>query len=89
MSSKMDREILEKRFIHPIATVLLIIGSMGLFPEVPVIVYETILPFPFLRWILVFVLVWQGGGGKDVKTSAIVTIGTFAVYTILNSMRGG
>ena len=60
-----------------------LIGAFGGFPNPPP-VFSSLTKSPIVQWLLVFVLVWQGGGGQDMVFAAIVTILGYVLHTILS-----
>ena len=68
--SFMPQDLLKPEYVVAIATM---IGYMGGFPSPPRIFQTLTFRYETLQWLMVFVLIWQGGGGQDVYRSAIVT----------------
>lgn len=60
----------------PLATA---IGAYGGFPAPPAFFTE-MTQHELFRWSLVFILVWQGGSGQDVKLAFLVTALMYAVH---------
>ena len=64
------------------------IGSFGGFPEPPKIFMRMASYEPF-KWLMMFVLILQGGGSFDVMTSLIGTVLVFVVYKAVIYMEKG
>ncbi len=67
------------KLILPLATA---IGAFGGFPDPPKI-FEDLIKFEIIKWFLVFVLIYQGGGGADIEFSFFVTIIVYVIYLFL------
>ena len=65
-----------KDLILPLATA---IGAYGGFPAPPAF-FSELTQNEMFRWALVFVLIWQGGSGQDMKLALLVTALMFAVH---------
>lgn len=74
------RQQVWKEIIHPLATV---IGAWGGFPEPPKF-FKRLARNELFQYFLVFALVYQGGGGEDIATSLMVTVGLYLMTKILN-----
>lgn len=59
-----------------------LIGAFGGFPSPPKTFLKLTNYEPF-QWLLVFVLVYQGGSGADVKIAAEITFVGFILYKII------
>jgi len=66
-------------WILPIATAL---GAFGGFPEAPAF-FKTMAKNELFQYLMLFVLVWQGGSGQDVAVAGIVTVAVFIVNKLL------
>lgn len=66
--------------ILPIVTA---IGAFGGFPEPPNM-FKRIIQNKIVQYFLLFLLIWQGGGGQNWKLSAKVTIVIFILITVIN-----
>ena len=55
------------------------IGAFGGFPDPPK-AFSALTQYQFVQWMLVFVLIFQGGGSQDPLFSVAVTIATFLLY---------
>ena len=62
------------------------IGAYGGFPAAPAI-FTKLTQHEIVQWALVFVLLYQGGAGQDVKFAAMVTAAMFVVHKVLNKME--
>ena len=79
-----------------IAAIVTGLGAFGGFPEPPLL-FKQILTYKWSRWVLLFLLVWQGGGGDGkfsmsaFLTSLVTTVIIYIVYQIpfiKNGIRG-
>jgi len=61
------------------------IGAWGGFPDAPAIFTRTIESYPMLKWVLLSVLIYQGGGEQDYQLAIELTIVIYFVYNILES----
>lgn len=59
------------------------VGAFGGFPEPPKFFTDLVQSNELFRYVLLFVLVWQGGAGQDPKLAALITA---AVYAIIKAM---
>ena len=59
------------------------VGAFGGFPEPPQAFNEMVTQNELFRYVLLFILVWQGGAGQDPKLAALITA---AMYAIIKSM---
>jgi len=59
------------------------IGAWGGFPDAPAIFTRTIDSYPMLKWVLLSVLIYQGGGEQDFQLAVELTVIIFFVYNIL------
>ena len=81
--------LINKQMIMMVATMIATaIGSFGGFPEPPQIFMDMAKYEPF-KWLMMFVLILQGGGGFDIKNSLIGTALVFAVYKGVRYMEKG
>lgn len=79
----------DKKMLIMVATmVATAIGSFGGFPEPPRIFMRMASYEPF-KWLMMFVLILQGGGGFDVVNSLIGTALVYAVYQVVIYMEKG
>ena len=65
-----------KDLILPLATA---IGAYGGFPTPPKF-FNELTQHEMFRWTLVFILIWQGGSGQDVKLAVLITALMFALH---------
>jgi len=79
-SKKPSMKDMIEPLILPIVTAL---GAFGGFPEPPN-TFKKIINIKVIQYILLFLLIWQGGGGQNWKLSAIVTVVIFIIITIMN-----
>ena len=59
------------------------IGAFGGFPEPPKIFIDLVLKHSWLKWILVFFLVFQGAGGQDPRLASLITFTGYVIYIFL------
>jgi len=60
-----------------------LIGVFGGFPSPPKL-FIKLTKFKLVQWLLVFILVYQGGGNEDIIFSLIMTFTLFIIYEILH-----
>lgn len=72
-----------KGLIHPLATA---VGFMGGFPDPPQ-EFKDLTQNELFRWLMVFILIWQGGGAQDLQLSALVTGICYLVVKIMEMRR--
>ena len=61
------------------------IGAWGGFPDAPAIFTRTVDSYPMLKWVLLSVLIYQGGGEQDFQLAVELTVLIYFVYNILES----
>ena len=61
------------------------IGAFGGFPDAPAIFTRTLQSYPMLKWVLLSVLIYQGGGEQDYQLALELTVIIYFVYNILES----
>ena len=59
------------------------LGAFGGFPEPPNM-FKRVVKNKLIQYFLLFLLIWQGGGGQDWKLSAKVTLVIFVLITVIN-----
>ena len=62
-----------------------LLGAFSIFPEPPRKI-KRLTENVFFQWILVFILVWQGGANQDLLLSLIITLVTFILFYLLNKL---
>jgi hypothetical protein len=62
-----------------ILTAATLLGAFGGFPDAPEI-FKKFTKNELVQWGLVFVLLYQGGSGQDIKLSLIVTVAAFLLH---------
>lgn len=72
-----------QELIYPFATVLLFLGP-AIFPDPPRILYAIAMRSSLFQWMLVYVLVWQGGAQRDIYTSFYITFAAYIITQLLN-----
>ena len=61
------------------------IGAWGGFPDAPAIFTRTVDSYPMLKWVLLSVLIYQGGGEQDWQLACELTIVVYFIWNILKS----
>jgi hypothetical protein len=64
----------------PLATA---VGAFGGFPAAPK-VFQDLAANMWFQWLMVFVLVWQGGSGQNATVAAVATVVLFLVAQVLD-----
>ena len=82
---KLDDALANKTLILNFCTA---IGAFGGMPNPPKILTEMTNKFWPLKWVLVAVLVYQGGGEQDWQLAIEVTLVVFIIYRGLAMMEG-
>ena len=86
--SYIDLNMVQKQFIFVLlAAIGTGIGAFGGFPKPPKLFRQLISKYEALRWLLLFILIWQGsGGGANFNWTSVSTsiFCTFIVYIIYN-----
>ena len=62
------------------------LGAFGGFPKPPR-QFLRLAQFPIVQWLLVFVLIYQGGAGENPIMAAALTIITFILYQVLKALE--
>ena len=62
------------------------IGAYGGFPAAPAC-FTKLAQNEIVQWALVFVLLYQGGAGQDVKFAAMVTAAMYVVHMVCKKME--
>ena len=57
-------------------------GALGGFPTPPESFDRFLSSMPYLRWLTVFVLVYQGGSGQDAMLALEVTVAMFVLFEV-------
>ena len=70
------------QYVLAIATLL---GAFGGFPAAPK-VFTNLAQNEIVQWGLVFVLLYQGGAGQDIKFAAMITGAAYVAVKVLNRM---
>lgn len=69
--------------VYALATAL---GAFSVFPTLPAVM-ESLQQSALFSWFCVFTLIWQGGGGRNLIFSLILTLILFLVHTALTYME--
>ena len=67
-----------------ILTIATLLGAFGGFPDAPEI-FKKFTKNELVQWLLVFVLLYQGGSGQDPKLALIVTIIAYLIHKYISS----
>jgi len=59
------------------------ISAFSRFPQIPRSL-ERIYENELVQWALVFILLWQGGGGKNAELSLLMTVVFYVVFKVLH-----
>lgn len=76
---------------HTLVAVATALGAFGGFPDPPHI-FKDVIQYEFVKWVLLAILIWQGGGGasnnevRDIILTAVITICMYVGKRILNAM---
>jgi hypothetical protein len=68
------------------------IGAFGGFPDPPYLLQYIIKKYPLIKWVLLSVLIYQGGGGMsnneslDILISVLITASVYMFSTLMNKM---
>lgn len=71
------------QLILPLTTGL---GAFGGFPDPPAI-FKKLQANELFKWLLVAILIWQGGGQQNIQVSLIVTALLFGLKMVLNMLK--
>lgn len=80
------QKLLKTEFWTVVLVTCTILGAFGGFPEPPK-VFLKLTKYQPVQWLLVFVLVYQGGAGQDPLLAIAATAITFVLYTLLTYME--
>jgi hypothetical protein len=72
-------KILEVGFWKLLLALATMIGAFGGFPDQPK-AFSALAQYQLVQWLLVFVLIYQGGGGEDPILSGVLTVAAFFGY---------
>ncbi len=78
----MISQLVDVGFWKLILALATMIGAFGGFPDPPK-AFTSLTQFQIVKWMLVFTLIYQGGGGENVVLSGILTATTFVVYKLV------
>lgn len=68
------------KWILPLATA---VGAWGGFPQAPKVFKDLVSDNEIVRYAMVFILVWQGGGGQNAQVALITTALVFLATKLL------
>lgn len=73
-----------QKYMLPLATA---VGAWGGFPDPPRIVTETLFKHKWIQYLMLFVLIWQGGSNQDAMVAGVATAIMFIVKKALNYLE--
>ena len=59
------------------------IGAFGGFPKPPQMFTNLVDSYPILQWVLLALLIYQGGGEQDIRLAVELTVIIYILYNIL------
>lgn len=81
-------KLLELNVFKILFALATMIGAFGGFPEPPH-AFSALAQYQVVQWGLLFVLIYQGGGGADPVLSLVATIATFFMYKFVRLFESG
>lgn len=69
-----------------ILNICTMIGAFGGMPDPPIAFKNAFNKFPFIKWILLAVLIYQGGGEQNVQLAVELTVICFLVFFAINQV---
>lgn len=60
-----------------------LLGAFGGFPE-PLKSFKWVTQYQVIQWLMVFVLLYQGGAGEDIFLAGVVTAAAFGLHKIIS-----
>ena len=75
-------KLLEIGLLKVMVALATTIGAFGGFPDPPK-AFSALTQYQIVQWMLVFVLIFQGGGSQDPLLSVVVTVATFLLYKVV------
>ena len=57
---------------------------IGQFPEPPKSLSKFLNKNKILKWLTVFIVIWQGGGKQDHELAILITVSMFIFYKIID-----
>ncbi len=70
-----------------ILNICTLIGGFGNFPVEPKFLTNATQNFPFLRWVLLAVLIYQGGGEQDIQLAVELTVLCWVILKAINQFN--
>ena len=61
------------------------VGYLGGFPQPPKTFHRILETFPFIKWLLVMLLIYQGGGEQDIRLASELTLILFLLDYVIKS----
>lgn len=65
-----------------------LLGAFGGFPT-PLRSFQWLTQYQIMQWVMVFVLLYQGGAGEDVVLAGAVTAAAFGLHKIIELIESG
>ena len=70
-----------------ILNICTLIGGFGGMPETPAFLTNAVKNFPFLKWLLLAVLIYQGGGEQDIQLAVELTVLCWVILRTINQFQ--
>jgi len=64
-----------------------LIGGFGGMPDTPTFLTNAVKNFPFLKWLLLTVLIYQGGGEQDIQLAVELTVMCWVILRTINQFK--
>ena len=87
MNLKLWDFVAEGKYHGLILNFVTALGYMGGFPDPPKFFTELLSSYPILKWFLVTLLIYQGGGEQDFQLAIEITIFFYFVNYLLNRVE--
>ena len=70
-----------------ILNICTLIGGFGGMPDTPAFLTNAVKNFPFLKWLLLAVLIYQGGGEQDIQLAVELTVMCWVILRTINQFK--
>tara|TARA_B100001964_G_C14016875_1_gene501984 strand:- start:271 stop:585 length:315 start_codon:yes stop_codon:yes gene_type:complete len=70
-----------------ILNICTLIGGFGGMPDTPAFLTNAVKNFPFLKWLLLAVLIYQGGGEQDIQLAVELTVVCWGILRAINQFQ--
>ena len=70
-----------------ILNICTLIGGFGSMPDTPAFLTNAVQDFPFLKWLLLAVLIYQGGGEQDIQLAVELTVLCWVILRAINEFK--